>query len=59
MDTIDTSNFTPEQLEKAKACKTSDELVALAQAEGIDLTDEQLDAISGGKHHNYAKQARD
>ena len=49
MDTIDTSSFTPEQLEKAKACKTADELVALAKEEGVELTDEQLDAISGGK----------
>ena len=40
--------LTPEQLEGAKACKTSDELVALAQNEGIKLTEEQLNAISGG-----------
>ena len=55
MDTIDTSNFTPEQLEKAKACKTSDELMALVREEGIELTDEQLDAISGGVggHHSH------
>ena len=33
---------------KAANCKTGEELVALAQSEGIELTDEQLDAISGG-----------
>ena len=45
---MDISNLTPEQLEKAKAAKTTDELFALAQEEGIVLTDEQLDAVSGG-----------
>ena len=34
--------------DKLKACKTTDELVALVKAEGIDLSDEQLKAISGG-----------
>ena len=33
---------------KAANCKTGEELVALAQSEGIELTDDQLDAISGG-----------
>lgn len=40
--------LTPEQREKARACKTADDLVALAKAEGVDLSDEQLEAISGG-----------
>ena len=33
---------------KATECKTSEELMNLAKSEGIELTDEQLDAISGG-----------
>ena len=33
---------------KVATCKTGEELVALAEQEGIELTDEQLDAISGG-----------
>ena len=33
---------------KVATCKTGEELVTLAQTEGIELTDEQLDAISGG-----------
>ena len=33
---------------KVANCKTGEELVALAEKEGIELTDEQLDAISGG-----------
>lgn len=44
------SDLTPEQQEKAKACKSADELVELAKAEGVELTDEVLDAISGGDH---------
>ena len=40
--------LTEEQIAKVKACKNSDELLALAKAEGIELTDEQLAAISGG-----------
>lgn len=41
-------DVTEEQMAKAKACKTSEELIALAEAEGVVLTDEQLDAVSGG-----------
>ena len=40
--------LTEEQIAKVKACKNSDELLALAKAEGVELTEEQLDAISGG-----------
>ena len=38
----------PELQEKLKAAKTPDELVALAKEEGVVLTDEQIEAISGG-----------
>lgn len=37
-----------EQIAKVKACKNSEELLALAKEEGIQLTDEQLEAVSGG-----------
>ena len=40
--------LTEEQIAKVKACKNGDELLAMAKAEGIELTDEQLQAISGG-----------
>ena len=33
---------------KATECRTSEELMNLAKTEGIELTDDQLDAISGG-----------
>ena len=40
--------LTKEQIARVKACKNSDELLALAKEEGVELTDEQLAAISGG-----------
>ncbi len=33
---------------KAKAAKTPEELMALVKEEGIELTDEQLESVSGG-----------
>ena len=46
------SDLTPEQMEKARACKSPEELVELANSEGIELTDEQLNAIAGGAWYN-------
>lgn len=40
--------LTPELKEKAQSCKTSDELLALAKNEGYDLSDDELEAVSGG-----------
>ena len=40
--------LTVEQVEKARSCHNSEELLALAKEEGIELTDEQLEAVSGG-----------
>ncbi len=42
------NSLTDEQKEKAKACKTMDELMLLAGKEGIELPDEALDQVSGG-----------
>ena len=42
------SELTPEQKAKARACSTPEELAALAEAEGVELSDEQLEGISGG-----------
>ena len=39
-------NLTPEQMEKAKQCRTPEELFALAKEEGVEPTTEQLDAIA-------------
>ena len=41
-------DLTDEQKAKAMACKTADELVELAKAEGVELSDEQLNSIAGG-----------
>jgi hypothetical protein len=40
--------LTEEQIAKVKACKSSEEVLALAKKEGILLTEEQLAAVSGG-----------
>lgn len=40
--------LSPEQIEKVKTCKSSDELLQIARDEGVQLTDEQLSAVSGG-----------
>ena len=37
-----------EQIKKVEACKSSEEILSLAKAEGIELTDEQLEVVSGG-----------
>ena len=57
-------NFTPEQLQAARAAKSRDELISLAKEQGIDITaeqaanflnppkgelsDEELDNVAGG-----------
>jgi hypothetical protein len=45
---MNTHDLSPELIEKARACHTSSELAELAHEEGIELSDEQLEAISGG-----------
>ena len=47
---MDLNDFTPEQIEKAGACDTPEELFALAKEEGVALSDEMLEQISGGKN---------
>ena len=44
MKKINRNELTKEQIEKALACKTADELMAAAKAEGIDLTKEEAEA---------------
>ena len=40
--------LTDEQIAKVKECKNSKELLELAKAEGVELTSEQIEAVSGG-----------
>lgn len=45
---MDFNELNPNLQEKARACKTAEELLALAKSEGLQLSDDDLDAISGG-----------
>ena len=40
-------DLSEEQIAKAKACKSQEELLNFAKAEGIELSDEQLESVSG------------
>ena len=40
--------LTDEQIQKLKGCKGTEEILRAAKEEGIELTDEQLEAVSGG-----------
>ena len=40
--------LTQEQKEKALACKSPEQLLALASEEGFELSDKELEAVSGG-----------
>ena len=40
--------LTEEQIKKVETCKSSEEILALAKEEGVELSDEQLEAVSGG-----------
>ena len=37
-----------EQITKLEACKNGEEILQLAKEQGVELTDEQLEAVSGG-----------
>ena len=41
-------NITKELFEKAKTAKSAEELLAMAKAENIELSDEELDNVAGG-----------
>lgn len=40
--------LTEDQIAKVKACDNTNDLLQLAKDEGVELTSEQLEAISGG-----------
>ena len=40
--------LTDEQIAKVKACKSQEEILQLAKEEGVELGEEQLEAVSGG-----------
>ena len=41
-------DMTPEQKERALACKTPEEVFALAKEDGLELTQEEFETVSGG-----------
>ncbi|MBQ9004349.1 MAG: Nif11 family protein [Eggerthellaceae bacterium] len=45
---LENLNIGPELLEKAKACKSPEEVLALAKREGYKLSDEEMEAVAGG-----------
>lgn len=45
-----------EQIAKIRECKSQEELLKLAKEEGIELTDEQLEAVSGGDACSSTKE---
>ncbi len=40
--------LTEEQIKKVESCKNSEEILNLARVEGIELSDGQLEAVTGG-----------
>ena len=44
MAKVNVNELTKEQIEKAMGCKTADELMAAAKAEGVELTKEEAEA---------------
>lgn len=53
---IDKMDISPELREKAKECNSPEEILALAKKEGIKLTEEQLESITGGSAWSGAKE---
>ena len=50
--------LTEEQIAKVKACDDVKDLLQLAKDEGVELTEEQLNAISGGGCDGNKKKRR-
>ena len=46
---MDFSNISDELMSEARNCKTPEDLQSLIKREGIELTEEQLEAVSGGQ----------
>ena len=46
---MDFDDMSQEMKDRARACKTADEVLKLAREEGIELSDAELDQIAGGK----------
>ena len=53
-------DMTPEMIEKIRGCETDEERRAVLEENGIELDDEQLDGIAGGRvvPYNYEPPVR-
>jgi len=45
---MDLNDLTQEQWDELHECKTLEDILALAQAEGLELTDDELQQVTGG-----------
>ena len=54
---MDMNDLTPELKARFKRCETPEELLALAKEEGYELSDGQLEEISGGVDWSCDDQA--
>lgn len=45
---MDFNDLTEEQKAKARGCETPEDILELVSREGMDLSDEQLEQVSGG-----------
>ena len=45
---MDYKDLSPELREKAKACTSPEEVLELAKREGVKLSEEELETVSGG-----------
>ena len=45
---MNVNDLSPELRKRALECKSNEELFELAKSEGVELSDEQLEALSGG-----------
>ena len=46
-------NLSEEMRQRVAACETPEDLVDLAEAEGVDLTPEQLKMVAGGEDSSW------
>ena len=46
-------DLTPGQLAKATACETPEDYLALAKEEGYELTNEELEQVTGGAYDEW------
>ena len=51
---MDYSDLSPELREKAMACTTPEELLELAKKEGYKLSEDELEAVSGGGYGDWS-----